>query len=323
MSMPIRPRTCALAFAPALLAVAGCTAAEQAETPAEQLADETQATREVAMQFLQQAFIDGDFRGAYDRFAKPDFIQHNPMIADGLEGHRAYFAELAKQSDGKPADWAHVSDLVLVDGDVFAFVHHRFRAPDQPGQVFVDLWRVEDGKIAEHWDVVQDIPAQMPHDNGMACGVGETWESAKAHADSITQTACDPPDPDVAGKNSVSVYRDYTGEVGKGDVLAAIEKWFHPDYRQHSPVIADGKQGAIDYLQMEWGRKDAPKPVLGEQRIVADGDYVLVHYLFGFEGSEEKEAHVDIFRMKDGLVYEHWDFKQKVPETSANDNGMW
>lgn len=282
-------------------------------------ASSTEETRKVATAFLQRMIIEHDVRGAYDTHAAPDFIQHNPQIANGLAGHRAYFEQLAKQADGRPADWAHVSDLLLVDGDIFALLHHRFRSANAPGQVFVDLWRVADGRIVEHWDVIQDIPSTMPHGNGMACGVGETWESARSHRDSLTDTACPPPNPEISAAQSVAAYRAYTDMVAKGDILAAIEHWFHPGYRQHSPVIADGKQGAIDYLKSEWGDPDTPLPELGPMRIVAEGDYVLVHYLYRLAGAADA-VHVDIFRITDGLVSEHWDYKQAVPAVTASGN---
>jgi len=300
----------------------GCTLGEKPAPLAAIASSTTEQTRAVAMPFLQRMFIDHDVRGAYDTYAAADFRQHNPQMADGLAGHRAYFESLARNPSGAPASWAHVSDLVLVDGDIFAFLHHRFRNEGDKGQVFVDLWRVADGRIVEHWDVIQDISASLPHGNGMACGIGESWASARANPDSVTQTACAPPSRQTTGVNSVATYRAYTDMVAKGDVLAAIDRWFHPAYRQHSPVIADGKQGAIDYLKREWGNPDTPLPELGPMRIVAEGDYVLVHYLYRLKGAPD-EVHVDIFRITEGLVSEHWDYKQAVPQHTASGNPVF
>lgn len=312
-------------LAPVLL-ISGLLTLEACSPPTQQSApeDKDEKTREVAMEFLSQMFIENDIQGAYDTFAKPNFIQHSPGMANGLEGQRAFFAGLA---DNTAADadsaLAHVSDILLVDGDIFALVHHIIHGPEDSGTIFVDLWRVEDGKIAEHWDVVQNIPADIPHENGMGCGETKTYATAKAHKDSLENPTCGAPDLSIKREESLQNYRDYVGAVGKGDVLAAIEEWFHPDYRQHSPVIADGKQGAITYLSEEWGDPEAPTPLLGEQRIVAQGDYVLIHYMFELEGVPGKEAHIDVFRFKDGQISEHWDMKQSVPEVSANTNDMW
>lgn len=285
-------------------------------------AAQTEATRAIAHAFLKTYFIDRDL-GAYAKFAKPDFIQHNPGMADGVVAHRAYMDKVfaAPKPVPAPPPQAHVIDMILVDGDLFAAMHHSVNADDS-ARLFVDIWRVEDGKIAEHWDVIQEIPRGIPHDNGMACGI-ETYAEASIRPDSVDNPACGKPDPNSSRDQSLAYFQAYVDEVGKGDVISAIEKWFHPAYKQHSPIIADGKQGAIDYLMEEWGKKDAPRPVLGPQRIIAEGDLVLVHYMYRLEGVPGEEAHIDIFRFTDGKMSEHWDVKQKVPEHSANENGMW
>jgi predicted SnoaL-like aldol condensation-catalyzing enzyme len=302
----------------------GAGAPTDSASPASEHAAQTEATRKLAHEFLQAYFIDRDL-GAYAKFAKPDFIQHNPLMDDGVAAHRTYMDKIfgAARPTPAPPPQAHVIDLVLVDGDLFSVMHHAVNA-DGTGRLFVDLWRVEDGKIAEHWDVIQDMPldSAMPHRNGMGCGF-QTYDAAKARPDSVTGPACGTPDPKVTREQSLANYKAYVDEVGKGDVVSAIETWFHPAYKQHSPIIADGKQGAIDYLMAEWGKKDAPKPILGEQRIVAEGDFVLVHYMYRLEGVPGEEAHIDVFRFKDGKISEHWDVKQEVPATSANGRGMW
>jgi len=285
-------------------------------------ARQTAATRALALRFLRMAFIEKQFRPAFDTYVAPDFIQHNPHMADGWEGHRAFFGEMAKKL-GDSAEWSHVTDMVLADGDLFAVMHHVFRSPDDHGQIVVDLWRVAEGKMVEHWDVIQQMPRTMPHRNGMGSAVANDPESARVYRDSVDHPACGNPDPAVARDASLASYYAYVAEVGRGDVIEAIQRWFHSDYRQHSPVIADGKQGAIGYLIEEWGRAGAAMPILGPQRIVAEGDFVLVHYLYALDGIPGQEAHIDVFRFTDGLISEHWDLKQKVPETSANRNGMW
>jgi len=312
----------ACAAAPGVASADQPVAAATSESAAH--AAQTEATRKVAMAFLDRYFIEHNF-GAYAEFADPNFIQHNPKIADGVAGHRAYFAKMfgGPKPEPAPPPQAHVIDLVLVDGDVFSVMHHAVNG-DGTGRIFVDLWRVKDGKIAEHWDVIQDMPldSAMPHRNGMGCGY-QTYAAAIARKDSVVAPACGVPDPKVNRETSLRNYRDYVGGIAKGDILAAIDEWFHPDYKQHSPIIADGKQGAIDYLKEEWGKPNAPKPVLGPQRVVAEGDYVLVHYMYSLEGLPTKEAHIDIFKFKDGKIIEHWDVKQKVPDHAENQNGMW
>ncbi|MCW3838301.1 nuclear transport factor 2 family protein [Sphingomonas canadensis] len=313
------------------IALAGCAHAQQAPAPAATAASDaeaahraqTEATRAVAMAFLNRYFIEHNF-GAYAEFAHPDFIQHNPKIANGVAGHRAYFAKIfgAPKPDPAPPPPRHVTDMVLVDGDLFSVMHH---SVDSTGaaRLFVDIWRVADGKIAEHWDVIQDIPATSAHGNGMACGNYETWERAQAWADSIVNPTCGRPDPASKRADSLKTFQDYVAQVGAGDVFGAIERYLSAGYRQHSPVIGDGKQGAIDYLRREWGDLSGPKPSLGPQRIVAEGDYVLVHYILTDGATGKQSAQVDVFRIRGGQISEHWDLKQPVPEKTESGNPMW
>lgn len=299
--------------------ISGLQARAEAEA---EYAARTDATRAVAMAFLDAWFVRRE-PDAYARFAHPDFIQHNPEMANGVDAHTAFFAARRAQAVADPVapPQAHVIDMVLVDDNLFAVMHHGVNA-DDTGRLFVDIWRVEDGRIAEHWDVIQPLVQDMPHTNGMGCGY-QSYVEAIALPLSIMQPTCGMPDPASSRWTSLDTYSAYTGMIRRGGVVGAINFYFDPAYRQHSPIIADGKQGAIDYLMAEWGRPDAPVPVLGEQRIVAEGDLVLVHYLYQLAGQPD-EAHVDIFRMtQEGKISEHWDIKQPIPETAANANGMW
>ena len=280
-------------------------------------------TREVAHAFLTQMFTDGDMIGAYRKYADPDFIQHNPTMGNGVAAHEAYFAKQAKESNGDPKAWRHVTNMVLVDGDLFALHHHAFRGPDDPGHIYVDIWRVSKGKIVEHWDVIQQRPATILHNNGMGCGVGETYESAKDASGTIDHPACGLPDPKASREDTLKVIADYTSAVGKGDVHAAILQWFSSDYRQHSPNIKDGAQGAIEYLDHEFGQGTKAMPKAGPSRVIAEGDYVMYHRLVTYAGADRPSSNIDVFRVTNGKISEHWDVKQPVPDTSANDNGMW
>jgi len=314
----------ALLAAGALIAT-GAMARETAlpATANERATDRTEATRAFARTFLDRYFMRHDF-GAYAALAAPDFIQHDPDMADGVAGHRAFFAKLMQKprADPPPPPPRHVTDMVLVDGDIFAMMHHSVTA-DGKARLFVDLWRVADGRIAEHWDVIQPIPATSLNGNGMGCGNYETWDRAGQAQDSIAAPTCGLPDPEADRAASLQVYHDYVAQVARGDVIGAINHYLSADYRQHSPIIADGRQGAIDYLRREWGDLSGPKPQLGPQRIVAEGDLVLVHYILTDMATGRKSAQVDIFRMRNGQIAEHWDIKQPVPDHAENGNGMW
>lgn len=284
---------------------------------------QTAATRVVAQAFLQQLFAEQDSFGSYRKYATPDFKQHNPEMADGIAGREAFFTARAKRSDGHAGKMVNVYNLVLVDGDLFAIHHHAFGGPHDPGRVFVDIWRVAKGRIVEHWDVIQPYPTSMMNANGMGCGRGERYQDAVKLESSPAHTTCPAPDPRASREASIKVVDSYTAAVRSGDVRGAIRRWFTPDYRQHSPNIADGAEGAIAYLEREYGRGAKERPRATATRILAEGDYVLEHRQVIYPGSARVSTNVDIFRIRDGRISEHWDVKQLVPEKAANANGMW
>jgi predicted SnoaL-like aldol condensation-catalyzing enzyme len=300
----------------AVIAVAAC--GPRSAPPA---AAPPPSTRAVASGFLEQAFAAGDMRGAYERYAAQDLKQHDPDIADGLAGMLAYLEEAEKQPAADRE--INVNNMVLVDGDLFALHHHGFRKPGDVGHVAVDIWRVEGGKIVEHWAVRQAIPEAMANDNGVACGEGDDYASAALLPDTIARPTCGLPDPAETRAGALAVLDAYAAEFWKGNVEEPIRRWFSSDYRQHSPVIADGIPGAIAFLQDEYGKGEDRMPKFGEMRTVAEGGYVLRHRLQLDYGAKSWTANIDIFRVSHGKISEHWDLKQPVPESARNANGMW
>ncbi len=286
--------------------------------------DSTQATQAIARPFLQLLFGEGNGSAAYERFATADFIQHNPKMGNGVKGRAAYFAARqhgTAEQYPSPAQWANVIDNVLVDGELFAVHHHVFTRPTDVGRVFVDIWRVADGRIAEHWDVIQTVPATLRNSNSMWCGKGSDYAAAKALDGTLAAPTCGLPDPNTSRVKSLGVVTAYTQELASGDVRGSIERWFAPKYVQHSPNIADGTQAAIGYLLQQFGT--GAKPTGTTARILAQGDLVLFHRHALRAGEERGTVQADLFRVTNGKISEHWDVKQPVPPHSVNNNLMW
>ncbi|MDH5911736.1 nuclear transport factor 2 family protein [Vibrio splendidus] len=118
-------------------------------------------------------------------------------------------------------------------------------------------------------------------------------------------------------ENAIAFYRTaYMGEPAK-----AVELYVGDDYIQHNPVVADGKQGFIDYFE-EMSR-DYPKKDIEFLRIIAEGDQVALHTRQTWPADEEYVT-MDFFRFdSNGKIVEHWDSIQVVPKESANNNSMF
>jgi predicted SnoaL-like aldol condensation-catalyzing enzyme len=100
-----------------------------------------------------------------------------------------------------------------------------------------------------------------------------------------------------------------------------VPKYFRPDYRQHNPMAGDGSAGLMAFL--DEGCKRFPHARHNLQRVFADGDYVIAHTHVVLEPGTPGLAAIDIMRIEDGLIAEHWDAIQPVPETSQNGNTMF
>jgi predicted SnoaL-like aldol condensation-catalyzing enzyme len=133
-----------------------CAPSAMAETEQEAM------NKKIVLDFYDKAINQKDFEAASEHLGDT-YIQHNPLAADGPEGLKA-FLEYAKAN---LADYRTEFKRVLADGN-FVVVHAHARAnPEDRGTAVMDIFRVENGKVVEHWDVAQPIPEESNNDNGM------------------------------------------------------------------------------------------------------------------------------------------------------------
>ena len=101
----------------------------------------------------------------------------------------------------------------------------------------------------------------------------------------------------------------------------AVAKYLGPYYRQHNPGAGDGPEPFIETVKRF--AQNFPDLRMEPKRIVAEGDYVVLHSHLILKPGGRGSAVVDIFRLENGKIVEHWDVLQEVPETSANNNTMF
>ena len=132
-------------------------------------------------------------------------------------------------------------------------------------------------------------------------------------------------------KSNKAAAEYFWNEVFNKHDTAVIDTMVGPKYKQHSPEFADGKQafkdGVTGFL------KAYPDSSAVIKHIGADGDLVFIHNhiklcknffcIFSCNKADRGQAAVDIFRIKDGKIVEHWDVIQDIPEKAANDNTMF
>jgi len=141
----------------------------------------------------------------------------------------------------------------------------------------------------------------------------------------LTQTKSVPftPKPvsrEVMEANKKAALEFYDLAINKKDYEAA-SKFIGADYRQHNPLVGDGKEGFKAFLAML--RKDFPEAHSEVKRVFAEGDYVIIHVHSLRVPNTQGRAIFDCFRFENGKIVEHWDAIQDIPEKSANSNGMF
>ncbi len=114
------------------------------------------------IEFYEKAINQKDFEAA-SRYLGSKYTQHNPTAADGAEGLKAFIQFLR---DNYPNAHSEIK-RIYADGDYVVLHVHSIREPGTRGRAIFDLFKLENGKIIEHWDAVQDIPEKSANSNGM------------------------------------------------------------------------------------------------------------------------------------------------------------
>ena len=241
------------------------------------------ANKQLVLDMMQNVFAARD-AAAVDRYFASDYIQRNPMLPSG--------SAVIKKFLSRPADPARPTppptDLhrIIGEGDLVATHSTYYNFGPKPMVAF-DVFRIEDGKIAEHWDNL--IPLRdAPNPAG------------RTQVDGATEVA----DLDRTAANKALV-TDLLDRMFIGGEKLDITQYINPaKYLQHNPDAGDGLQGlqalikanAAKGLKM---RYDA----LG--LVVAEGNFVLT----GAAGAlgDQPTAFYDLWRLEDGLIVEHWD----------------
>ncbi|MFD3376730.1 MULTISPECIES: nuclear transport factor 2 family protein [unclassified Streptomyces] len=228
-----------------------------------------------------------------DRWVSADYRQHSSLAADGPEGMRQLIASL-------PDGFRYDNVRAIADGDMVA-LHGIYHGLGPEPLVAFDLFRVADGKLAEHWDAL--APVVSPTASGRSQTDGPVGSSDQNQTE--------------ASRDAVTTYAEKI-LVG-GDYSTAMTNYVSETYHQHNTETADGLDGA-----------GAAAKALAEQgtnivytkihKIIAEGDLVVLlsEGEFGVP-----VAFYDLYRVADSKIVEHWDIIAPIPASLPHDNGLF
>jgi len=121
-----------------------------------------EANRQIVLDFYEKALNQKNLDAAMSYLGNR-YTQHNPNVKDGLEGLSNYIVFLREKF---PQSHSEIKRS-FVEGDYVILHVHSVREPGTLGRAIVDIFKLENGKIVEHWDVAQAVPEKSENNNTM------------------------------------------------------------------------------------------------------------------------------------------------------------
>jgi predicted SnoaL-like aldol condensation-catalyzing enzyme len=248
--------------------------------------------KDVVITATTQLFAQRD-PAAVDEWVSPNYRQHSSLAADGPDALRDLVASLPDGFHYEPARVIADGDLVALHGIYYGF------GPDP--LVAFDIFRVADGKLAEHWDALQPVVA--------------TTVSGRSQTDGPTEIS----HPGATEANRALV-TEFADKVLKGGDYTVLTDYISTEtYHQHNPEAADGLDG-FGAAAGKWAVQGKLLTYTTVHQVIAQGDFVLTQSEGEFG---VPVAYYDLFRVADGKIVEHWDAIAPIPTQLPHTNGVF
>lgn len=247
------------------------------------------ANKQLVLEMVANVFVARDV-DAVDTYFTENYIQRNPMLPSGSATVKKF---LSVPADPNAADLpANETHRIIGEGDLVA-THSTYYNFGKIPLVAFDVFRIENGRVAEHWDNLTPL-RENPNPSGRAQTDG---------AATIT-------DLDRTDANRALVV-ELLEKMFIGGERLDITQYINPaNYVQHNPDAADGLQGLQDLMKAN-AAKGMKMRYDAIGIVVAEGNFVLT----GASGAlgEQPTAFYDLWRLEDGLIVEHWDIIAPIP----------
>jgi predicted SnoaL-like aldol condensation-catalyzing enzyme len=255
------------------------------------------AIKEIAAAALVALFTDYD-PAATEKLLTEEYIQHNPAIPTGRAPIIGFLPGLKKSGI------SITTHRMIAEGDLVVAHNSYANAQAFGGENLVafDMFRIANGRVAEHWDNI--TPATPPNPSG------HTQSDGPTKITDVGKTA--------ENKALVAEFVDAILVSGKMERLG--EFIIADKYTQHNSQIADGLDGLGAALKAMAAQGITMKYTI-VHKVIAEGNFVFTMSEGTFGGAPT--AFFDLFRVDDGKIVEHWDVISEIPSEMAHGNGKF
>lgn len=253
--------------------------------------------KEIVLAALSAIFTDYD-PAATEALLAPDYIQHNPAVPTGRAPILGFLPALAESGISV------TTHRILAQGD-HVVAHSTYQNAQAFGAetlVGFDVFRLENGKVAEHWDNLARVAPPNP--------------SGRTQTDGATELA----DRDRSEANTALVGDFLDAVLVGGDGARAAEFISTETYIQHNSRIGDGLDG-LGAALAAMADQGITMEYTTVHKVIAEGNFVFAMSEGAFGGAPT--AFFDLFRVDDGRIVEHWDVIAEIPQEMAHDNGKF
>lgn len=247
--------------------------------------------RSLYMEGIQQ----GHAAEAVERYTGERYTQHSAGVGDGREGFVAFFEDFLRRNPTR--------DIRIVRGfedGRFVFVQATQSLNNGESRwVTMDIFDTDDdARMIEHWDVIGELVDETASGHGQVAGPTE------------------PTDLDRSDDNKTLVSEFLTRVLQEGDYERIGEFVSDTMYVQHNPAVRDGVVAFLEFARRE---ELAYREI---HRVIGCGSFVASLSRVRLGGAEN--AVIDLFRVEDGLIVEHWDVIEEIqPEESWANSGKF
>jgi len=239
---------------------------------------------------------DGRPKDAVAKYVGDRYTQHSTGVGDGPEGFVAFFDDFIARNPQREVEIVRA----FVDGP-YVFLHaHQVLNGGETQWVTMDILETDSNdKMIEHWDVIAAYSPSNP--------------SGRSNIDGPTEVT----DLDKTEANRELVRSMIAELLMAGGDTSRIGEFIAEDYRQHNPDAPDGRETFRRLL-------DAPdRPLFYDEVVLLVGQGNFVATLSRAHWDDIEYAQMDLFRIADGLVVEHWDAAEPVPTGPQPNSGKF